>query len=57
MDDSTVQWSHDRYKECTTKLSQFLKGVCSVVCLCGLSISSIPNISVAPALMMAITNL
>ncbi|KAI0467544.1 hypothetical protein F4859DRAFT_506701 [Xylaria cf. heliscus] len=27
MDDSTVQWSHDRYKECTTKLSQFLKGV------------------------------
>ncbi|KAI0430008.1 P-loop containing nucleoside triphosphate hydrolase protein [Xylaria sp. FL1042] len=27
MDDPTVQWSHDRYKECTTKLSQFLKGV------------------------------
>ncbi|KAI0969576.1 P-loop containing nucleoside triphosphate hydrolase protein [Xylaria arbuscula] len=27
MDDATVQWSHDRYKECTTKLSQFLKGV------------------------------
>ncbi|KAI0477317.1 hypothetical protein GGR56DRAFT_636763 [Xylariaceae sp. FL0804] len=26
MDDSTVEWSHDRYKECTTKLSQFLKG-------------------------------
>ncbi|KAI1273918.1 P-loop containing nucleoside triphosphate hydrolase protein [Xylaria sp. FL0933] len=27
MDDPTVQWSHDRYKECTTKLSTFLKGV------------------------------
>ncbi|TRX90835.1 hypothetical protein FHL15_008239 [Xylaria flabelliformis] len=27
MDDSTVNWSHDRYKECTTKLAQFLKGV------------------------------
>ncbi|CAD6449367.1 9e67b3ae-8bb0-452b-be19-1a4a8df06eda [Sclerotinia trifoliorum] len=26
MDDSTVEWSHERYKECTTKLSQFLKG-------------------------------
>jgi peptide chain release factor subunit 3 len=26
MDDPTVQWSHDRYKECTTKLAQFLKG-------------------------------
>ncbi|KAK0707406.1 P-loop containing nucleoside triphosphate hydrolase protein [Lasiosphaeris hirsuta] len=26
MDDPTVEWSHDRYKECTTKLSQFLKG-------------------------------
>lgn len=25
MDDPTVEWSHDRYKECTTKLSQFLK--------------------------------
>jgi len=27
MDDPTVEWSHDRYKECTSKLSQFLKGV------------------------------
>ncbi|KAI1118647.1 hypothetical protein F5Y14DRAFT_222486 [Nemania sp. NC0429] len=27
MDDPTVQWSQDRYKECTTKLSQFLKGM------------------------------
>ncbi|KAI0420796.1 P-loop containing nucleoside triphosphate hydrolase protein [Xylaria grammica] len=27
MDDPTVLWSHDRYKECTTKLSQFLKGM------------------------------
>ncbi|CAH0052924.1 unnamed protein product [Clonostachys solani] len=26
MDDPTVEWSHDRYLECTTKLSQFLKG-------------------------------
>ncbi|KAI1267935.1 hypothetical protein F5Y18DRAFT_376939 [Xylariaceae sp. FL1019] len=26
MDDPTVEWSHDRYKECTTKLSAFLKG-------------------------------
>jgi len=26
MDDPTVEWSHDRYKECTTKLTQFLKG-------------------------------
>ncbi|KKA27626.1 hypothetical protein TD95_001742 [Thielaviopsis punctulata] len=25
MDDPTVEWSEDRYKECTTKLSQFLK--------------------------------
>ncbi|KKF97011.1 Eukaryotic peptide chain release factor GTP-binding subunit [Ceratocystis platani] len=25
MDDSTVEWSEDRFKECTTKLSQFLK--------------------------------
>ncbi|APA08562.1 hypothetical protein SS1G_02272 [Sclerotinia sclerotiorum 1980 UF-70] len=25
MDDPTVEWSHERYKECTTKLSQFLK--------------------------------
>ncbi|KAF1911998.1 P-loop containing nucleoside triphosphate hydrolase protein [Ampelomyces quisqualis] len=27
MDDPTVEWSEDRYKECTTKLVQFLKGV------------------------------
>ncbi|GME56190.1 HR1 repeat rho-binding protein [Neofusicoccum parvum] len=27
MDDPTVEWSEDRYKECTTKLAQFLKGV------------------------------
>ncbi len=26
MDDPTVQWSQERYKECTTKLAQFLKG-------------------------------
>ncbi|KAI1769339.1 hypothetical protein GGR53DRAFT_473942 [Hypoxylon sp. FL1150] len=26
MDDPTVDWSEERYKECTTKLSQFLKG-------------------------------
>jgi peptide chain release factor subunit 3 len=26
MDDPTVEWSHERYQECTTKLSQFLKG-------------------------------
>ncbi|KAF3015106.1 hypothetical protein G7054_g13777 [Neopestalotiopsis clavispora] len=26
MDDPTVNWSADRYKECTTKLGQFLKG-------------------------------
>ncbi|KAI6783489.1 Eukaryotic peptide chain release factor GTP-binding subunit-like protein [Emericellopsis cladophorae] len=26
MDDATVEWSEERYKECTTKLSQFLKG-------------------------------
>ncbi|KAI0377703.1 hypothetical protein F5Y04DRAFT_263505 [Hypomontagnella monticulosa] len=26
MDDATVNWSEDRYKECTTKLAQFLKG-------------------------------
>lgn len=26
MDDPTVEWSHDRYLECTTKLAQFLKG-------------------------------
>ncbi|KAK5662087.1 hypothetical protein OQA88_10201 [Cercophora sp. LCS_1] len=26
MDDPTVDWSHERYLECTTKLSQFLKG-------------------------------
>jgi peptide chain release factor subunit 3 len=26
MDDSTVNWSQDRYKECITKLSTFLKG-------------------------------
>ncbi|KAL1902022.1 translation termination factor GTPase eRF3 [Ceratocystis pirilliformis] len=25
MDDPTVEWSEDRFKECTTKLSQFLK--------------------------------
>jgi len=24
MDDVTVEWSHDRYKECTDKLSNFL---------------------------------
>jgi peptide chain release factor subunit 3 len=27
MDDPTVEWSEDRYKECTSKLVQFLKGV------------------------------
>lgn len=27
MDDTTVEWSEERFKECTTKLSQFLKGV------------------------------
>ncbi|KAI9732811.1 MAG: translation termination factor GTPase eRF3 [Cirrosporium novae-zelandiae] len=27
MDDPTVEWSKDRYVECTTKLSNFLKGV------------------------------
>ncbi|KAH7319706.1 P-loop containing nucleoside triphosphate hydrolase protein [Stachybotrys elegans] len=26
MDDPTVEWSHERYLECSTKLSQFLKG-------------------------------
>ncbi|KAB5532702.1 eukaryotic peptide chain release factor GTP-binding subunit [Coniochaeta sp. 2T2.1] len=26
MDDPTVQWSEERYKECSTKLAQFLKG-------------------------------
>lgn len=26
MDDPTVEWSHERYQECTTKLAQFLKG-------------------------------
>ncbi|KAF3054907.1 Eukaryotic peptide chain release factor GTP-binding subunit [Daldinia childiae] len=26
MDDATVNWSEERYKECTTKLAQFLKG-------------------------------
>ncbi|KAF2641005.1 hypothetical protein P280DRAFT_479465 [Massarina eburnea CBS 473.64] len=27
MDDATVEWSEERYKECTTKLTAFLKGV------------------------------
>ncbi|KAL8814903.1 MAG: hypothetical protein Q9223_005916 [Gallowayella weberi] len=27
MDDQTVEWSQDRYKECTDKLTQFLKGL------------------------------
>ncbi|KAK8190397.1 P-loop containing nucleoside triphosphate hydrolase protein [Phyllosticta capitalensis] len=27
MDDPTVEWSEERYKECTSKLAQFLKGV------------------------------
>ncbi|KAI0007746.1 P-loop containing nucleoside triphosphate hydrolase protein [Xylariaceae sp. FL0662B] len=27
MDDPTAQWSEERFKECTTKLGQFLKGV------------------------------
>jgi peptide chain release factor subunit 3 len=26
MDDPTVNWSEERYKECSTKLAQFLKG-------------------------------
>lgn len=26
MDDPTVEWSEERYKECSTKLAQFLKG-------------------------------
>ncbi|KAL1844915.1 hypothetical protein VTK73DRAFT_1512 [Phialemonium thermophilum] len=26
MDDPTVNWSHERYLECTTKLAQFLRG-------------------------------
>ncbi|KFA70868.1 hypothetical protein S40288_09906 [Stachybotrys chartarum IBT 40288] len=26
MDDPTVDWSHERYQECSTKLAQFLKG-------------------------------
>ncbi|KAF4122699.1 peptide chain release factor subunit 3 [Geosmithia morbida] len=26
MDDTTVEWSEERYKECTTKLQSFLKG-------------------------------
>ncbi|KAF4345963.1 SUP35-eukaryotic peptide chain release factor GTP-binding subunit [Fusarium beomiforme] len=26
MDDPTVEWSQERYQECTTKLAQFLKG-------------------------------
>lgn len=26
MDDPTVEWSHERYTECTTKLAAFLKG-------------------------------
>ena len=26
MDDPTVEWSHERYQECTSKLGQFLKG-------------------------------
>lgn len=26
MDDVTVEWSHERYTECTSKLAQFLKG-------------------------------
>lgn len=26
MDDPTVEWNHDRYKECVTKLTPFLKG-------------------------------
>jgi peptide chain release factor subunit 3 len=27
MDDPTVEWAEERYKECTTKLTQFLKGL------------------------------
>ena len=27
MDDPTAQWSEERFKECTSKLGQFLKGV------------------------------
>jgi peptide chain release factor subunit 3 len=27
MDDPTVNWSQERYQECTTKLGQFLKGI------------------------------
>ncbi|CUM67751.1 uncharacterized protein PRCAT00005456001 [Priceomyces carsonii] len=27
MDDPTVNWSQDRYKDCTTKLGMFLKGI------------------------------
>lgn len=27
MDDPTVEWSHDRYKECSEKLMNFLKGI------------------------------
>lgn len=27
MDDSTVSWSEDRYKDCTAKLGQFLRGI------------------------------
>lgn len=27
MDDPTVDWSEERYKDCTTKLGQFLKGI------------------------------
>lgn len=27
MDDPTVNWSEDRYKDCTTKVAQFLKGI------------------------------
>jgi peptide chain release factor subunit 3 len=27
MDDPTVEWSEARYKECTTKLTTFLKGI------------------------------
>ncbi|KAL9586072.1 MAG: hypothetical protein Q9203_003995 [Teloschistes exilis] len=27
MDDTTVEWSHDRYEECTSKLATFLRGL------------------------------
>ncbi|KAL8690878.1 MAG: hypothetical protein Q9218_003771 [Villophora microphyllina] len=27
MDDTTVEWSHDRYDECTSKLTTFLRGL------------------------------